>query len=74
MAVCKDLSGNEDNETIHGSDCMTPQLPNVVAPVRQRLLNMIRETGDDANLIWTRYATERLLYRLSVSEYAGSRP
>jgi len=44
---------------------------NVAASVRQRLLNIIRETGDDANLIWTRYATERLLYRLSVSEYAG---
>jgi predicted nucleotidyltransferase component of viral defense system len=44
---------------------------NVAASVRQRLLNIIRETGDDANLIWSRYATERLLYRLSVSEYAG---
>jgi hypothetical protein len=44
---------------------------NVAASVRQRLLNIIRETGDDANLVWTRYATERLLYRLSVSEYAG---
>jgi predicted nucleotidyltransferase component of viral defense system len=44
---------------------------NVAASVRQRLLRIIRETGDDANLIWTRYATERFLYRLSVSEYAG---
>jgi predicted nucleotidyltransferase component of viral defense system len=43
---------------------------NVAASVRHRLLNIIRETGDDANLVWTRYATERLLYRLSVSEYA----
>jgi len=30
---------------------------NVAASVRQRLLNIIRETGDDANLVWTRYAT-----------------
>ena len=44
---------------------------NVAASVRQRLLNIIRRTGDDANLVWTRYATERLLYRLSISEYAG---
>jgi hypothetical protein len=44
---------------------------NVAASVRQRLLSIIRETGDDANLIWRRYATERLLYRLSLSEYAG---
>jgi len=44
---------------------------NVAASVRQRLLKIIRETGDDSNLVWTRYATERFLYRLSVSEYAG---
>lgn len=43
---------------------------NVVASVRKRLLNIIRETGDDATLVWTRYTTERLLYRLSVSKYA----
>jgi predicted nucleotidyltransferase component of viral defense system len=42
----------------------------VAASVRQRLLNIIRDTGDDANLVWTRYATERLLYRLSISKYA----
>jgi len=47
------------------------QPSNVAASVRQRLLNIVRETGDDANLVWTRYATERLLYRLSVSKYAG---
>jgi predicted nucleotidyltransferase component of viral defense system len=44
---------------------------NIVASVRQRLLNIIRETGDDPNYVWTRYATERLLYRLSVSEHSG---
>lgn len=47
------------------------QPSNVEASVRRRLLNIIRETGDDANLVWTRYATERLLYRLSVSKFAG---
>lgn len=51
---------------------MSKETPsNIVASVRQRLLNIIRETGDDANLIWSRYTTERLLYRLSVSKYAG---
>ena len=50
---------------------MTRDKPsNIAASVRQRLLKIIRETGDNANLVWTRYATERLLYRLSVSEYA----
>lgn len=47
------------------------KLSNVAASVRQRLLNIIRETGDDPNLVWTRYAAERLLYRLSVSKHAG---
>lgn len=51
---------------------MTKDKPsNITASVRQRLLNIIRETGDDPSLVWTRYTTERLLYRLSVSEYAG---
>ena len=51
---------------------MTKDKPSdVSASVRQRLLNITRGTGDDPNLLWTRYATERLLYRLSFSEYAG---
>jgi predicted nucleotidyltransferase component of viral defense system len=44
---------------------------NMAGSVRQRLLNIIRETGEDANLVWSRYAAERLLYRLSVSDFAG---
>lgn len=47
------------------------KISNVSASVRQRLVNVIRETGDDANLVWRHYAAERLPYRLSVSEYAG---
>lgn len=45
-------------------------LTNVAASVRQRLMNIAHEKGDTPNVIWTRYAIERLLYRLSVSEYA----
>ena len=44
---------------------------NVAASVRQRLLNRSRETGEDYNLLLTRYGNERLLYRLSVSPHAG---
>jgi len=43
---------------------------NTAASVRARLLNRARETQQDFNLILTRYALERLLYRLSVSPYA----
>lgn len=43
---------------------------NVAASVRARLLKRARETGQDFNLILTRYALERLLYRLSISAHA----
>jgi len=34
-------------------------------------MTFANKTGDDPNVIWTRYAIERLLYRLSVSEVSG---
>jgi hypothetical protein len=34
---------------------------NVAASVRARLLNRAKETGQDPNLVLTRYAIERLL-------------
>jgi hypothetical protein len=37
--------------------------------VRQRLLNLSRERGEDFNFTLTRYANERLLYRLACSPY-----
>lgn len=44
---------------------------NVAASVRQRLLNKTRETGEDFQLLLTRYALERFLYRLGNSQYSG---
>lgn len=43
---------------------------NLAASVRQRLLDLSREKGEDFNLVLVRYASERILYRLSVSEHA----
>ncbi|MCH8549479.1 MAG: nucleotidyl transferase AbiEii/AbiGii toxin family protein [Balneolaceae bacterium] len=43
---------------------------NVAASVRARLLNRARETSKDFSLVLTRYAIERLLYRISVSKHA----
>ena len=43
---------------------------NVAASVRTRLLNRARESKQDFSLILTRYAIERLLYRISVSTHA----
>lgn len=42
---------------------------NVAASVRDRLLARARERGEDFQLVLSRYAIERLLYRLSVSRY-----
>lgn len=35
-------------------------------------MNLAAETGDDPNVLWTRFAIERLLYRLSVSGFKES--
>lgn len=40
---------------------------NVDASVRQKLLNLSKACGEDFQLVLTRYAIERLLYRLSTS-------
>lgn len=42
---------------------------NMAASVRARLLSHARETGQDFNLVLTRYALERLLYRLGISHH-----
>ncbi len=44
-------------------------LKDVGASVRQRLLNLAHERSEDFNLVLTRFATERLLYRLTSSSY-----
>jgi hypothetical protein len=42
---------------------------NMAASVRARLLNLAREKKQDFNLVLTRYAIERLLYRISISNH-----
>ena len=49
---------------------MAKAIRNVGASVRARLQNLSRATGQSFDLILTRYALERLLYRLSTSAYA----
>lgn len=43
---------------------------NVAQSVRDRLLHRMRDTGENYQALLTRYALERLLYRISVSEAA----
>lgn len=51
---------------------MTDRQPrNVVASIRQRLMNLARERGEDFQLVLTRYGIERLLYRLTQTEYGS---
>ena len=45
--------------------------PNIVASVRQRLLNKARETGRPFNELLQYFSMERFLYRLSKSAHAG---
>lgn len=42
---------------------------NMAASIRERLLNLAKEQGEDFNFILTQYAIQRVLYRLSISEY-----
>ena len=52
---------------------MTRRVPaNVAASVRQRLLNLAKERHEDFNFVLGRFAAERLLFRLSVSEHADN--
>src|SRR5208337_1884472 len=54
--------------TLSGVDRMSPRgTPNLAASVRQRLFNLAKQRGDDFQIVLTRYAIERLLYRLSQS-------
>jgi len=46
---------------------MASELKNVGASVRTRLLDRARTEGSDFQILLTRYALERLLYRLSIS-------
>ena len=43
---------------------MTRERSNLAHSVRARLLNRARARGEDFQLVLTRYALERLLYRL----------
>lgn len=48
---------------------MAKNIRNMGASVRGRLLNLSRETGQNYNLLLTRYALERLLYRMTQTSH-----
>src|SRR6266550_2754441 len=56
--------------TISGVSGVTKsEVKNLAASVRQRLANLAQTQKEDFQQMLSRYARERLLYRLSVSEY-----
>jgi hypothetical protein len=44
----------------------------LAASIKQRLLNYSRDRGEVFNLVLVRFAVERLLYRLTCSQYADA--
>ena len=54
---------------LHGVTALSKPATNIAASVRQRLLNRAREKQEDFALLLTKYALERVLYRLSQSKY-----
>jgi len=46
-----------------------PKLKNVPASIRQKLLNLAHERNQDFGLILTKYALERILFRISKSKF-----
>ncbi|MCP4375044.1 MAG: nucleotidyl transferase AbiEii/AbiGii toxin family protein [bacterium] len=49
---------------------MSTDEANIAQSVRQRLLNLARNTDQDYNRILVRYSLERLLYRMSISDFS----
>lgn len=48
------------------------ELKNIPASIQARLKNLARETGEELQTLLTRFALERLLFRLSVSKHRES--
>lgn len=57
------------DETLYGVAVLKKKITNVAASVRQRLLNLAQQRKEDFGLILTKYALERILFRVSQSEY-----
>ena len=48
------------------------QKKNMAASIKQRLLNLAKERGEDFNFILSRFTVERFLYRISSSDEQGN--
>jgi hypothetical protein len=71
VALRRNLSGDSRDQTLPGGIELTSS-PNLTASICQRLLNHSRAQAEDFSLTLSRYAVERLLYRLAQSAYRMS--
>ncbi len=53
---------------------MAKEIRNIGASVRARLLNLSKTSGQSFDLVLTRFALERLLFRLGRSAHAARTP
>ena len=63
------LSGGKRNAALYGISFLSKKVTNISASIRQRLLNLARTRNEDFGLLLTKYALERILYRISQSKY-----
>jgi len=63
------FAGSPTSCVLIWSPCLDQECHNLAASVRQRLANLARQRNEDFGLLLTKYALERLLFRISQSEY-----
>jgi predicted nucleotidyltransferase component of viral defense system len=66
------VPGGAGDAALSGVDYVKRAATNLPASVRQRLLNLAHENRQDFGMLLTKYALERFLYRLSVSQHRDS--
>lgn len=57
--------------TLHGVPQLSKSVTNIAASVHQRLLNLARERKEEFKFVLTKYALERVLFRISQSKHGG---
>ena len=57
------------NEALYGVASLTKPVTNIAASVGQRLRNIAREHNEDFAIVLTKFALERLLFRISQSKH-----
>ena len=63
------MPGRQCDETIYGVVGLTKRVTNIAASVGQRLRNIARERNEDFSLVLTKFALERVLFRVAQSKH-----